>query len=138
MLMGLHGLFDQGWVEWITSMTYQAASGAGAANMRELVQQMRALGQSGDNACDQPAVSALQLERHVTDAMRSDALPTDNFTAPLAGSLLPWIDRAVEDVARVTGDLLDALVTTAPSRNREVEAAKARARAAARFGTARS
>jgi len=95
MLMALHGLYQKGWVEWITSMTYQAASGAGAKNMRELVAQMKTIGDRA-GALLEPASAILDLDRNVTETLGSDALPTDNFTAPLAASLLPWIDRKME------------------------------------------
>jgi aspartate-semialdehyde dehydrogenase len=97
MLMALGGLFEKGWVEWITSMTYQAASGAGAKNMRELVNQMRHIGNSGASLLDDPTSAILDIDRNVTDALRDDSMPTDNFGAPLAASLIPWIDRAMEN-----------------------------------------
>lgn len=97
MLMGLVGLFKQGWVEWVSSMTYQAASGAGAKQMRELLLQMRALAAAGGPALDDPASAILQIERDVTAAMRSSELPTADLGAPLAGSLLAWIDKATGD-----------------------------------------
>ncbi len=96
MLMGLVGLFKQGWVEWVSSMTYQAASGAGAKQMRELLLQMRALAAAGGPALDNPASAILDIERSVTAAMRSSELPTADLGAPLAGSLLAWIDKAVD------------------------------------------
>ena len=97
MLMGLGGLFEKGWVEWITSMTYQAASGAGAKNMRELVSQMRHIGNTAASLLDEPSSAILELDRKVTDTLRDGTLPVDNFGAPLAGSLIPWIDRAMEN-----------------------------------------
>lgn len=96
MLMGLVGLFQQGWVEWITSMTYQAASGAGAKNMRELLLQSRALAAAAGPGLDDANSDILDLERNVTAAMRDGSLPTQEFGAPLAGSLLAWIDKAVD------------------------------------------
>jgi aspartate-semialdehyde dehydrogenase len=93
MLMGLHGLLKEGLVEWVTAMTYQAASGAGAQNMRELVAQMGALRQAAGTLLDDPASSILDIDRAVTDALRAPSLPTENFGHPLAGSLLPWIDK---------------------------------------------
>ena len=96
MLMALGGLFQQGWVEWISSQTYQAASGAGAKNMRELVNQMAAIGQATEAVRSNPASSILDLDRQVIAAMRGADFPIANFGAPLAGSLIPWIDRAVE------------------------------------------
>lgn len=96
-LMGLGGLFEAGLVEWATSMTYQAASGAGAQNMRELLMQMRALGQAADAELDKPASAILDIDRRVTTAMRDGTLPTDRFGAPLAGSLLPWLDAEMDN-----------------------------------------
>jgi aspartate-semialdehyde dehydrogenase len=96
MLMGLGGLFAQGWVEWMSTMTYQAASGAGAKNMRELVRQMRAIG--GVDAClleEQGPI--LELDRAVSATLQDSAFPIEQFGAPLAGSLIPWIDKAWED-----------------------------------------
>jgi aspartate-semialdehyde dehydrogenase len=96
MLMGIGGLFEQGLVEWITSMTYQAASGAGAKNMRELVAQMADIGKSASDLLDDPAGAIADLDRRVIDTMRGDGFPTDNFGAPLAGSVIPWIDAPME------------------------------------------
>lgn len=97
MLMGLNGLFENNLVEWISSMTYQAASGAGAKNMIELINQMRIIGQNAGALLDNPATSALELDRNVQQTMLSGELPTENFTVPLAGSLIPWIDKEVEN-----------------------------------------
>jgi hypothetical protein len=72
MLMALGGLFEQGWVEWVTSMTYQAASGAGAKNMRELMEQMRFLGNRAAGLLDDPASAILDIDRTVTAALRED------------------------------------------------------------------
>jgi aspartate-semialdehyde dehydrogenase len=97
MLMGLDGLFKNGLVEWMTAMTYQAASGAGAQNMRELLAQMGvAHGVAKDLLAD-PASVILEIDRRVADVLRSDALPKENFGVPLAGSLIPWIDRDMGD-----------------------------------------
>ena len=97
MLMALAGLFRAGLVEWMTSMTYQAASGAGAANMRELAAQMAALGEAVREPLGDPASSALAIDRCVRDALAADGFPTGRFGAPLAASLLPWIDRPLDD-----------------------------------------
>jgi aspartate-semialdehyde dehydrogenase len=97
MLMALGGLFQEDVVEWMTSMTYQAASGAGASNMRELVAQMRHLGDTAAGILDDPASAILDLDRKVTGALRSDGLPKDVWVVPLAASLIPWIDRAMEN-----------------------------------------
>ena len=97
MLMALGGLFRAGLVEWLTSMTYQAASGAGAPNMRELLSQMGVLHGSVADLLKNPASAILDIDRKVTATLRSDAMPTKEFGAPLAGNVLPWIDREVED-----------------------------------------
>ena len=92
MLMGLGGLFRAGLVEWISCMTYQAASGAGAANMRELIAQMGALHGAVREQLADPSSAILDIDRAVTETMRSEAMPTENFGVPLAGNLIPWID----------------------------------------------
>jgi len=97
MLMGLGGLFRAGLVEWITSMTYQAASGAGAPNMRELLAQKGVLHGSVAHLLKDPSSAILEIDREVTAMLRSDAMPTKEFGYPLAGNVLPWIDREVED-----------------------------------------
>ncbi|MEZ4550710.1 MAG: aspartate-semialdehyde dehydrogenase [Desulfobacterales bacterium] len=97
MLMAIGGLFKNGCVEWLTSMTYQASSGAGANNMRELIRQMTALGAAGKDCLADPASSILELDRLVTESMRSDGFPTENFGVPLAGSVIPWIDSPMEN-----------------------------------------
>ncbi len=96
MLMALGGLYEHDLVEWMTSMTYQAASGAGAKNMRELVLQMKTIGDAATELLD-PAAAILELDRRVSDCQRRSDHPTLNFGAPLAGSLIPWIDRAMPD-----------------------------------------
>ncbi len=93
MLMGMAGLFQRDEIEWMTSMTYQAASGAGAANMRELVAQMAAIGQSAQRLLAEPASAILELDRAVTETIRGPGLPKETFGYPLAASLLPWIDK---------------------------------------------
>jgi aspartate-semialdehyde dehydrogenase len=93
MLMSMAGLFRAGLVEWVTAMTYQAASGAGAQNMRELVAQMGRLHQSVAAPLANPASPILEIDRGVVEAMRGADFPTSNFGFPLAGSLLPWIDK---------------------------------------------
>ncbi len=93
MLMGMAGLFQRDEIEWMTSMTYQAASGAGAANMRELVSQMAKVGDSAKRLLDDPASGILDIDRAVTESIRSSALPKESFGYPLAASLLPWIDK---------------------------------------------
>lgn len=97
MLMGLGGLFKEDLVEWIQSSTYQAASGAGARNMRELLLQMGVLYNCVSDKLKDPNSSILEIEKTVRDAMRSADNPTEQFGAPLAGSLLPWIDVQLEN-----------------------------------------
>jgi aspartate-semialdehyde dehydrogenase len=93
MLMGMAGLFQRDQVEWMTSMTYQAASGAGAAAMRDLVEQMAVIGGRAKPLLDDPAAAILEIDRVVTDTVRSSSFPKTNTVHPLAGSLLPWIDK---------------------------------------------
>lgn len=93
MLMGLGGLFEAGLIEWMTSMTYQAASGAGAQNMRELLQQMGEAHRVAENLLKDPASAILDIDREVAGILRDDRFPTANFGVPLAGSLIPWIDK---------------------------------------------
>jgi aspartate-semialdehyde dehydrogenase len=83
-------LLKGGLVEWITTMTYQAASGAGAAKMLELVKQMHGV---TEPTRANPSENALEVDRMTVEAQRSPLLPTKEIGAPLAGSLLPWIDR---------------------------------------------
>ncbi|MCP5306838.1 MAG: aspartate-semialdehyde dehydrogenase [Chromatiaceae bacterium] len=97
MLMALGGLFNADLVEWATAMTYQAASGAGAKNMRELLSQMGALRDSVAGPLADPSSAILDIDRAVTETLRSDAFPTENFGVPLAGSLIPWIDVALDN-----------------------------------------
>ncbi|GFE62310.1 aspartate-semialdehyde dehydrogenase [Geobacter sp. AOG2] len=97
MLMGLGGLFRAGLVEWLSSMTYQAASGAGAPNMRELLAQKGVLHDSVAHLLKDPSSAILEIDRKVTATLRSDVMPKKEFGYPLAGSVLPWIDREVED-----------------------------------------
>jgi aspartate-semialdehyde dehydrogenase len=93
MLMGMAGLFQRDEIEWMTSMTYQAASGAGAANMRELVAQMARVGEAARPLLDDPASAILDIDRAVTESIRSRDLPKKEFGHPLAASLLPWVDK---------------------------------------------
>ncbi|MBU1236135.1 MAG: aspartate-semialdehyde dehydrogenase [Gammaproteobacteria bacterium] len=93
MLMALGGLFQADMIEWLTSMTYQAASGAGAQNMRELLQQMGAAHGVVKDLLDDPASAILDIDREVAGILRDEAFPTGNFGVPLAGSLIPWIDK---------------------------------------------
>jgi aspartate-semialdehyde dehydrogenase len=97
MLMALHGLFKEGLIEWMTAMTYQAASGAGAQNMRELIAQMGAAHASAGELLADPASAILEIDRRVADALRSATLPKQHFGVALAGSLIPWIDREMDN-----------------------------------------
>jgi len=96
MLMAMGGLFDAGLVEWVSPMTYQAASGAGARNMRELIQQMGAVHTEVMDLIADPASAILEIDRKVADFIRSDRYPVDAWPVPLAGNLIPWIDVALE------------------------------------------
>jgi aspartate-semialdehyde dehydrogenase len=90
--MAMNGLFQAGLVEWVTSMTYQAASGAGAKNMREMIAQMGHLHRAVATPLADPASTILEIDRGLTAALRSRDLPTGEFGGhALAGSLLPWI-----------------------------------------------
>ena len=93
MLMGMAGLFQRDEVEWMTSMTYQAASGQGAAAMRDLVAQMAAIAGDAQPLLDDPASAILDIDRAVTETVRSRNFPKSSTGHPLAGSLLPWIDK---------------------------------------------
>ncbi|CAB3785980.1 aspartate-semialdehyde dehydrogenase [Pararobbsia alpina] len=93
MLMALGGLFRENLIEWTTAMTYQAASGAGAQNMRELLSQMGALHASVAGQLASPASAILEIDRGVIGTMRGADMPVDHFGVPLAGSLIPWIDK---------------------------------------------
>jgi aspartate-semialdehyde dehydrogenase len=97
MLMALSGLFRAHLVEWVISMTYQAASGAGAKNMRELIEQMSVISHNAGAYLRQPALAILDLDRNVTATIRAPEFPVENFGAPLAASLIPWIDKPVAD-----------------------------------------
>ena len=92
MLMALNGLFKAGLVQWITSMTYQAASGAGAQNMRELLNQMGEAHRVASSFLKDPASAILDIDREVAGTLRDEAFPKAHFGVPLAGSLIPWID----------------------------------------------
>jgi aspartate-semialdehyde dehydrogenase len=93
MLMALGGLFKADLVDWLTSMTYQAASGAGAQNMRELLQQMGEAHGVVKGLLADPASAILDIDREVAGILRDEKFPTANFGVPLAGSLIPWIDK---------------------------------------------
>ena len=93
MLMALNGLFRADLIEWATSMTYQAASGAGAQNMRELLQQMGEAHRVARDLLADPASAILDIDRDVAGILRDENFPTAHFGVPLAGSLIPWIDK---------------------------------------------
>jgi aspartate-semialdehyde dehydrogenase len=94
MLMGVSGLFRAGLVEWMTTMTYQAASGGGAAKMLELVKQM---GYLTDATRKSPSENALEVDRALIQEQRSPRLPVQEFGVPLAGSVIPWIDKEMPE-----------------------------------------
>ncbi len=96
MLMGLGGLFKEGLVEWASAMTYQAASGAGARNMRELLNQMGTIRDAVADELGDPASAILDIDRKVAATIRDD-LPVDAFGVPLAGSLIPYIDTQLDN-----------------------------------------
>ncbi len=93
MLMALDGLFKANLVEWISAMTYQAASGAGAQNMRELLTQMGEAHRVAKEMLDDPASAILDIDREVAGILRDESFPTANFGVPLAGGLIAWIDK---------------------------------------------
>jgi aspartate-semialdehyde dehydrogenase len=93
MMMALAGLFERDLIEWLTCMTYQAASGAGAQNMRELLQQMGEAHLAAKNLLEDPTSAILDIDREVAGILRDDCFPTEHFGVPLAGSLIPWIDK---------------------------------------------
>ena len=97
MLMAIGGLFKADLVEWVSSMTYQAASGAGAKNMRELLNQMGALRDVVSEELADSSAAILDIDKKITDCMRSAEFPTQQFGAPLAGSVLPFIDTQLEN-----------------------------------------
>ena len=97
MMMGMAGLLRQDLVEWISVMTYQAASGGGARHMRELLAGMGSLHASVADLLDDPASAILDIDRRVTENMRGESFPREQFGVPLAGSLIPWIDAQLEN-----------------------------------------
>ncbi len=97
MLMALGGLYERDLIEWMSAMTYQAASGAGANNMRELLKQMGSAHGSVKSLLDDPAGAILDIDKKVADHVRSNAYPKEYFGAPLACSLIPWIDKQLDN-----------------------------------------
>ncbi len=92
MMMAIDGLLKADLVEWVSAMTYQAASGAGAQNMREPLQQLGEVHLAAKSYLEDPASAILDIDREVAGILRDDSFPTEHFGVPLAGSLLPWID----------------------------------------------
>lgn len=97
MLIALGGLYERGLVEWMSAMTYQAASGAGANNMRELLKQMGSVYATARELLDNPSSAILEIDRKVAEHIRSDVYPKEFFGVPLAGSVIPWIDKQLEN-----------------------------------------
>lgn len=97
MLMALGGIYERDLVEWMSAMTYQAASGAGANNMRELIKQMGSVHAKVKDLLVDPASAILEIDMKVSDHIRSDAYPKEFFGVPLAGSLIPWIDKQLDN-----------------------------------------
>ena len=100
MMLALGGLLEQDLIEWVSPMTYQAASGSGAQNMRELLNQMGELKGSVSDELADPSSAILDIDRKVTETMRSDGFPTEHFEVPLAGSLIPFIDKQLDKIGR--------------------------------------
>lgn len=96
MMMALNGLFNADLIEWMTVMTYQAVSGGGARQMRELVEQMGCVYRAAGGLLEDPASSILAIDKNVTDALHSERLPVTEIGVPLAGSLLPWVDEDLD------------------------------------------
>jgi aspartate-semialdehyde dehydrogenase len=96
MLMAMGGLFENDLVEWVSPMTYQAASGAGAQNMRELIRQMGAINATVQDLNEDPAAAILDVDKKLANFLRSDDYPKDKWGVPLAGSLIPWLDSPLE------------------------------------------
>ncbi|AJQ94985.1 aspartate-semialdehyde dehydrogenase [Gynuella sunshinyii] len=97
MMMALGGLFEQDLIEWISPMTYQAASGGGARHMRELINQMGLINSEVADLLADPASAILEIDRKVSAKARSADFPADQFGVPLAGSLIPWIDAQLDN-----------------------------------------
>ncbi len=97
MMMAIAGLLQNDLVEWMTCMTYQSASGAGAQNMRELLQQMGEVHLAARSLLGDPGSSILDIDREVAGILRDERFPTEHFGVPLAGSLIPWIAEDMGD-----------------------------------------
>ena len=98
MLMGVGALYKAGLVEWMSSMTYQAASGGGAQHMRELLTQFGTLNAEVRHLLDDPQSAILEIDRKVLARQQAmSAAETANFGVPLGGNLIPWIDKDLGD-----------------------------------------
>lgn len=97
MMMALGGLFAQDQIEWLSSMTYQAASGSGAKHMRELLTQMGELEEAAHDLLINPATAILDIDSRITDKLNADSLSTNQWDVALAGSLIPWIDKPMDN-----------------------------------------
>ena len=97
MMLGMGGLFEHDMIDWISVMTYQAASGGGARHMRELISQMGSIHASVKDLLAEPSSAILEIDRLVTEHLRSADCPSEQFTVPLAGSLIPWIDAQLDN-----------------------------------------
>jgi aspartate-semialdehyde dehydrogenase len=97
MMMGINGLINENLIEWAVAMTYQAASGGGAQHMRELIAQMGVSHASVANLLADPKSNILDIDAKLIEAMRSSTFPVSNFGVPLSGSLIPWIDKDMDD-----------------------------------------
>ncbi|MCP4186636.1 MAG: aspartate-semialdehyde dehydrogenase [Gammaproteobacteria bacterium] len=97
MMLGMGGLFEHDMIDWISAMTYQAASGGGAKHMRELIAQMGSIHKSVESLLTDPASAILEIDRRVTEHLRSADCPSEQFGVPLAGSLIPWIDSQLDN-----------------------------------------
>lgn len=97
MLLAVGALYQEGLVDWMTAMTYQAASGAGAQNMRELLTGMGYLRDGVQGLLQDPASAILDIDRQVAELQRGEGFPKQNFGVPLAGSLIPYIDKQLEN-----------------------------------------
>jgi aspartate-semialdehyde dehydrogenase len=97
MMLGMAGLFEHNLIDWVSVMTYQAASGGGARHMRELISQMGSIHSSVAVLLDDPGSAILEIDQKVTRQLRSSDYPSDQFGVPLAGSLIPWIDAQLDN-----------------------------------------
>jgi len=97
MMLAMAGLFEHKLIDWISVMTYQAASGGGAKHMRELISQMGSIHSSVANLLDDPGSAILEIDHKVSQQLNSQDYPCDQFGVPLAGSLIPWIDAQLEN-----------------------------------------